>query len=394
MTLQIDDNGVQIDTFNEVYERIAQGFRDIYGADIDLDPESPDGQRVGIIAGIAHDLQTYGLNIANMFDPDLATGAFLEKLLKLSGTALRPPIRSQVDVEVTVDRPLTLTEGYTVDDELGTSWMLESETQIASPGTVTVTLFAEEFGPLEAAVGTVNSPATVILGVTGVTNPAAALPGRDEETLPEARRRRRRSVQRPAYSTSGSLFARLADLNGVTDLQVYENNQDTEDSRGVPANGLWVVVDGGDVADIAEVMVKNKTGGTNLRGEVEGTYIETRTRPDGSQFNLTRRTFFDRPRFNDVEVRVNVQRRDPNGPIDLANIAERIAEADFRIAENVIATQLYALAYGSGDFAFFATDMEVRRVGDSTWTDERIVADPDEVLQIEQGNVTVTEVGL
>ena len=78
---------------------------------------------------------------------------------------------------------------------------------------------------------------------------------------------------------------------------------------------------------------------------------------------------------------------------DTVQAGERIAEADFRIAENVIATQLYAFAY-SGDFGFFATDMEVRRVGGSTWTDERIVADPDEVLQIEAGNVTVTEVGL
>lgn len=390
MTLQIDANGVQIDTYQEVYTRVADGFRAIYGADIDLDPESPDGQRVGIFASIIHDLQSYGLAVSQFVDPDLADGVWLEKALKFAAITLRPPNRSQVDVEITTDRTLNLQEGYTVDDELGNSWVLQSD-QTVQPGTSTITLFAEEFGEIEAPADTVNDPSTVVIGVTGVTNPNPAIPGRDEETPAEARRRRRRSVQAPAYSMAGALFARLADLIGVTDVQVYENDMDSADSRGIPAHGIWAVIEGGDIADITEVIVRNKTGGTPLKGDISSTYTETRTRPDGSEFDITYDIFFDRPTSTNVEVRLDVTRKDPNEPIDTGAIQESLSGVEFRIAENIISTELYEPVY-SGEGNFIATNLEIRREGDSTWIAGRLEADPDERFEIAEGDVTVTEV--
>ena len=49
MPLEFTPDGVEIETFDEIYNRVAQGLKDIYGADIDLSQETPDGQRVGII---------------------------------------------------------------------------------------------------------------------------------------------------------------------------------------------------------------------------------------------------------------------------------------------------------------------------------------------------------
>ncbi len=386
---EINREGVQIQTYQEIYDDLAQGFRDIYGADIDLDPESPDGQRLGIYAAKLYDLQTLALEIARNFDPDFARGTWQESLLKLAGITRRPPLRSQVDVEVTADYSLTLPEGYTVEDDLGQKWKLDQEVSI-SGGTSTVTLFSEEFGPIEAAANTVEEPITIILGVTSVTNPNPARPGRAEETEPETRRRRRQSVQAPAYSTAGSLFARLADITGVTDLKVYENTADSTDSRGVPAHGLWCIVLGGDVADIVETIIKNKTSGTALKGSITGQYKEERTYPDGSSFYLTREARFDRPTETNVEVTLDATRKDSDVPVDTEKIKENLAAETFRIAENMIVTQLYSAIYKHNG-EFYATNLEVRRVGGS-YTSDWLQADAAEKFLIDADDVTVNEI--
>lgn len=386
MKPEITNQGVEIQTFQEIFDELVAGFKDIYGADIDLDPESPDGQRVGIYATKIHDLQTFGMAVANNLDPDLSVGLWQEMLLKFSGITKRPPIRSQVDVEITTDRNLTLEEGYTVADSVGTRWKLDTEATLQS-GTSTVTLFAEDFGPIEAAANTVTDPETIILGVTNVSNPAAAEVGQDEETEAEVRRRRRLSIETPAFSTRGSLFGRLFDIVGVTDLQVYENDTNSVDSRGVPAHGLWCVVQGGDVADIIETIVKNKTGGTDLKGDIEEVFVEEK---DGFNINLVAR--FDRPTFTDVEVRLDATRKDSADPVDTQAIEDAIAAEEFLIAENILANQLYGPVFKAGD-NFIATNLQVRRKNaGENWTEGRIEADPDEVLQIDAADVAVTEI--
>ena len=43
-------DGIQVQTFQEIYDELAAGYRVIYGEDINLEPNSPDGQRVAIEA--------------------------------------------------------------------------------------------------------------------------------------------------------------------------------------------------------------------------------------------------------------------------------------------------------------------------------------------------------
>src|SRR5690606_5090132 len=114
----------EVQTYQEIYDELAAAYRAIYGADINLDADSPDGQRVGIEAKARLDLQSFALALYNQIDPDFSAGEFLNKLIKLSGITRRPAVRSQVDVDVTTDRALTLPAGWTVADSLGQSWAL------------------------------------------------------------------------------------------------------------------------------------------------------------------------------------------------------------------------------------------------------------------------------
>ncbi len=216
----------------------------------------------------------------SLLDPDFSIGQALNVLIKISGITRRAATRSQVDVSVITTRDVTLPEGYSVEDDLGQIWETSSEVDLTT-GTTTVTLFAENFGAVEADAATVTEPVTFVLGVSSVTNSAAATVGRDEETDEELKIRRNRSLETPQSSSIGRLYTALGEVTGVTDVVVYENDTDSTDSDGIPAHSLWITVEGGDVEDIAECLAKNKTGGKGMVGAVNGTWDETIISPMG-----------------------------------------------------------------------------------------------------------------
>lgn len=392
MKPEFTPDGIQVQTFQEIYDELAEGYRDIYGQDINLEPDSPDGQRVAIESQARLDLQSYGAYLYTQVDPDTAIGQALNVIIKLAGITRRPPTRSQVDIDVTTDRGLTLPDDYTVEDDLGQAWTTLSEVVIAGSGTTTVTLFAENFGAVEADPGTVTEPATVVIGVTSVTNPAAATVGMDEETDQQLRVRRNRSLENPATSTIGGLFTVVGDLPGVTDLEIYENDTDTYDpALDVNAHTIWLIVEGGSVDDIVEAMAKNKTGGTGMKGAVMGTYTETLQKPDGTPYNIIHEMQFDRPTLVDLYIRMTVTRKDSSIPADVDLIEQLLVARDWNINENALASDLYRTVYEAGD-TFVATDLEISLDGMTGWTDGKLETMPDEKFRIQEANIDITEV--
>ena len=389
-------DGLVIETFDEIYQRLADGLRQIYGNEINLDYESPDGQRLAIITQLVLDLETFALQLYNQMDADLASGEWLNKLIKFAGIFRRPATRSQVDVDITADRELILPAGYTVEDDLEQEWILQSATQIGI-GETTVTLVARDFGDISAPAYTVNNPQTIVLGVTSVQNPSASLDGQDEESDEALRIRRAESVENPAYSTVGGLLAKLANLPNVADVVVYENDQDTVDvEKDMPPHSIWVVVEGGGVTDITETMVKQRTSGCNTKGNELGIYNEVIERPDGSTFTIVHDMNFDRPILTPLKVRFTATRLATQSPIDMDMMKEKIINRRYRIGENLKASSLYALAYQAGQ-NFVLSDLEITADDDPdpnawVWTDENLLSGWQGKFTVDAANITITEV--
>jgi len=392
MRPEFTPDGIQVQTFDEIYQDLADGYRDIYGEDINLDPDSPDGQRVGIEAQARLDLQSFALTMYQQMDPNFAFGQSLNRIIKLAGLTRRPATRSQADVTITTDRALTLPADYAVEDDLGQSWTTLESVSLSS-GTTTVTLFSEVFGAIEADAGTITQPATVVLGVTGVTNTSAAVVGIEEETDEELRVRRNQSLSTPQSSGVGRMMTALGNLANVTDLMVYENDTDSTDSDSIPSHSLWAIIEGGAVNDIAEVMAKNKTSGTGLKGTVSGEYSEQIIRPDGSTYTLVYTMVFDRPTYVDLQVRLDADRKDSEVAVDTELIAEKIADRSFTIGENLATNDLYEDVFKAGS-SFVPKNLEVSSDGGGTWVEGFVESEIEEKFRIDADDVTVTDTGL
>jgi uncharacterized phage protein gp47/JayE len=381
--------GVSVRTFDEIFESLSDQLKAIYGSDINLDQDTPDGQLIGIFAKAILDLETFGLQLYSEFDPDFARGQLLNKLIKLVGINRRAATRSQVDVDIVTDRALTLAAGFTVADGNEQNWITLASQSLVN-GSNTITLFAEDFGEIEAEANTITEPVTIVLGVASVTNPLAATPGIDEESDEDLRIRRNNSLENAAYSTVGGLVAKLGEITNVTDAVVYENDTNVVDSDGIPAHGIWALVEGGDIQDIAEILAKNKTAGTAMKGTINEIYEETIVRPDSSTFVILHNMKFDRPTDVPVYVTLTVTRKVTTSPADLDLIKANLAALSFNIGEDLQANTLYSTVYSAGT-NFIATDLQISD-DDVVFTDELIQTAINEKFSIDEANIDITEI--
>lgn len=391
MSIEFTESGLAVQPLAEITEELAEGYRSIYGQDISVEPESPDGQRIGIEAKARADMQAFALMLYNQQDPDFATGQVLRSKMKYAGITIRPATRSQVDIEVFSSRVFTLPAGFTIIDELGQEWETNAPEPILSAGITLITFFAKEFGAVQALPNTVNQVVTVELGINSVNNPDAAIPGVDEETDEQARARRRRSVQLPALTPLGAIISRIANITSVTDVIGYENDTDVYDPvRDIARHTFWLIVEGGSITEIAEAMATAKTGGAGTKGAVEGIYIEAVPRPTGGSFLVTHRMKFDRPEPIPIWVDFYVKRKNPDQPVPISVIIQKFTERNYATGDLVVASELYETAYEAGS-TFIVYDLRVSLDG-TTWTDEEISPGLAGKPFVDPANVTFNEI--
>jgi uncharacterized phage protein gp47/JayE len=273
MAVSIDSTGINIDNLNDRIDELNTALKAIYGENINLDQDTPDGQMVGIYSKLDIDAQESLVEIYNSRDPDTAVGVSLDTIAKLSGLLRNPPTKSTVSIDITTSQDnVTLPEEYTISDSNNQNWVIDEETTILTAGTQSVNFSSENYGNVQALADTITTPVTIVIGVDSVTNPLDATAGTDEETDEELRIRRALGTEKPSKSSIGSILSSLLnDVQNVTDAVVYENKTDTYDSvRDINARTIWAVVEGGTDDDIAESLIKQKTIGADFKGSSSG----------------------------------------------------------------------------------------------------------------------------
>lgn len=325
----LNEEGLSLKSLNEIKAELEAAFRAIYGNDINLEPDTPDGQAIAIFAQAGIDLREVLSTIYTSMDPNQARGVILDQRVALNGLKRRAGTFTVVPVTVTVDRSVTLTGMdsaadsieipagvYTIKDDAGTQFVLLASTTIGV-GAHVLNFRAVNLGAVEVTVGTITTPVTVIAGVVSVNNlGGASVQGVDEETDTQLRIRRERSLANNASGYLDSIEGNLLEVDGVIEVRVYENQTDTTDGDGIPPHSIWAIVEGGSDADIAAVLYAKKTAGAGFKGSVEVDVPRT--------FGRTYPVKFDRATDEDLYVEFSVSL--PGGFIDTDALKQQIVE--------------------------------------------------------------------
>ena len=265
----LNESGLIVMSLPELTASITTSLQTIYGSDINVDSNSPDGQMIGIYSQTAIDQREVLLDIYNMFSVENSYGVNLDNLVSLNGITRTGATYTSAPVAITVDRALTLPAlTFLLQDSAGFQWALAAEYTFGAAGTATLTFNCTTPGAVSPGANTIIQQATAVVGVTGVNNPsiAAVVIGVNEQTDADLKITRAKSFKLAAQGPSAAITAALL-AAGASDAIVYENN--TAGTVGViPANSIYVIVNPASIfaSQIAYAIANKKMPGTGMYG--------------------------------------------------------------------------------------------------------------------------------
>ena len=299
LSATVTAQGISAPDYQTILDTITGYFRQIYGTDAYLDPDSKDGQMVALSSLAIHDANNTAIQIYNSFSPATGQGSALSSNVKINGITRKVATNSTVDLLLTGTAGTTITNG-TVRDQNSISWSLPASVSIGVDGTVLVTAICASSGAVAALAGTITTISTPTRGWTSVTNPAAATVGTPAETDAELRIRQSQSVALPSITPFEGVDGAIANVTGVTRHKLYENDTGSVDVNGLPEHSISAIVDGGDVTEIAQTLRGNKGQGTSTYGTTSVTVPDFYGNPHVISFSRST----DVPIFVGITIKV------------------------------------------------------------------------------------------
>lgn len=325
----LDGNGLTVKTLQELLSDLTTGFQGIYGSDINIDQNSPDGQLLNLIAQAAVDIRELAVAVNANFDPDQAQGSILDQRVVINNIERKGATYTIQPIDFVTDRTVIIAgldensnsltgTGYTVQDNAGNQFIL-LETEEFTAGSYTRNFRAAAIGLVEVTLNTITIPNTIVLGVSSITNSEAPDSiGENEESDAELKIRRQASTANASSGYINSLQGNVLALDGVLFCKLYENFTNATDANGIPAHCIWLIVDGGTDSDIGNMIYAKKDPGCNMKG----TETFAITTPSGGTFTAA----FDRPSPENLYIKFNMQGTVLVPSIEVTGIKNYIAE--------------------------------------------------------------------
>ncbi len=301
----IQSEGVIVPDTSTIRDEVIADWRSAFGQDLVVTPETPQGifitQDVEIRDGVARN----NAELANQINPDLAGGVWLDAIWALTRGSRRPATYSVLTGVVLGGIPTTLVPAGSVAvvSTTGERFVTTANALIDASGTTTVTMRAERTGPVTAPAGSLDQVASSVLGWETVSNPSAAVVGREVESDVASRNRRRNTLALQSIAAPEAIISRLYDIDGVRSLAFRENITDTTmviDGVTIRYHSVWVCVEGGTDAEIAQALLATKTLGAGWTGNI---VVPTLDAISGQTYNVQ----FDRPTEITLFARITIR---------------------------------------------------------------------------------------
>ncbi len=372
----IDSTGFNIPTLTDVLDSIISAEQQIYGSDTNYDTNSPDGQRVLLLAQGLIDSYEAQLSLFNSHFANYAIGNALDLCVSRKGIARKAGTFSTINIQVTTNSICTLNgldadynningTGYTVQDSVGNKWILIATTTLAANSVNSLQFRSATYGANISAANTITIPVNIVVGVTNVTNLLSNLTtGTSEELDSELRQRYFASFAVTASNQVDAVYSQLLNLSGVTDVLTQQNNTSATDIYGTDPFTLWTIIEGGVDTEIASILYRN-IHGAGMRGAVTVTIPSV----NGVTSIVVK---FDRPYYTRLYIKFNLQRAKTTTTYVIADIQTYIANnTNYKLGDNadsgtLTSTALDAItALGGGAVPL---DLQISIDG-TTWVD-------------------------
>ena len=279
--------GISAPAFADILGSLQFSYQSLYGQDADLDPDTQDGQFLGVLASAINDSNSAIIASFNARSPSTAQGVGLSSVVKINGLTRQVQTNSTAPVTLIGITGTVINNGLIGDNVgLGTQWTIPPFTNIGDGGTVTVTTTCTTPGAITAEADTLTNILTPTLGWQSVNNDDSAFPGAPIEDDAQLRQRQAQSQNQAAQSPAGATLGAILNLAGVERATYDENTGSGADINGVPGKSICFIVGGGDVGQIAATIVQKKSIGCGTYGSTSEVIIDPAGNPITISFDV------------------------------------------------------------------------------------------------------------
>lgn len=291
---------------------VQQEFRDALGADLPVDPSTPQGVLITAFTEERDSAASLMAQVANQINPDIAGGIWLDAIWALMGGQRQPAERSILNNVAVAGVAGTFIPKGSLATATNSNVVFRTQTDVYLDitGNATVTFESVETGAYAVGIGGLDAVASSVLGWETVINPSASVLGRPAQSDVSSRRARRRTLAIQGASVPEAIQSAVYNLAGVQSLSFTENITNATiviDGKNIVEHSIYMVVDGGSTDEIAMALLANKTLGANYNGALHQV-----TEPFSGQVYDVK---FDRPTEITLFVRVTARK----SVIDLPN---------------------------------------------------------------------------
>lgn len=246
----VSSSGLTLQSLTDIITELEDGFKTIYGTDVNVTANSPDGQMINLFAQAKMDILDCINSVYNSFSPSVASGVVLDQRAALNGIIRSAATYTTVVMNIIATKVVALIgqdngvlTPFTVADPAGNSFYLQYGATGVT-GTNSLTFISALPGAVEVVANTLTKITTPLSGVTSATNPSGPLnQGIAEESDADLRLRRAKSVSNPSSGYLDGLIGGLLAIPNVLHAIVYENVGPTGDANGIPGHSIWPVID-------------------------------------------------------------------------------------------------------------------------------------------------------
>ena len=273
ISIGIDEAGFFRDRLATILSKLKARIAGIYGEDINLDPETFDGQLVGVYAEGADDLGQAIEDTYNGRNPDTATGQNLTSTCRLNGVNREVGAFSYVNESMVIASGATVPTGTKVQDE-DTGSIYETQAPAVGTGAAQLVTCKALVKGSYSASGKVTKIVNPTYGLLSVTNPEPSSTVSPEESDERLRIRRNQSTAAPTAGYLDSIYAGVGATPGIGKLRVRENDTGTyadikAGDQALAPHSIAVVVTAGSASDIGAAIYARKPPGVMSVGTSE-----------------------------------------------------------------------------------------------------------------------------
>lgn len=394
----LESSGVVVPDTANVRAEVEAEYKAVFGTDIDVSPETPQGQLITIETAARITFIKNNAALANQINPNLAGGVNLDAILALTGSERKEAVNSSAVVDCTGVAGTIIVAGSEVRNiDTGELFALKTEIVLDVLGTASGAFIAVEDGPIPAEINTLIEIVDAIIGWETATNPAAATLGTLAGSDIVTRDFRKQTLALQGRSTPIAIQSALTNIPGVIGppsfIENVEWTPEVIDGVSMVPKSIYVCVDGGDDVEVATVLVAKKSEGAAFNnGAAIPVEVDVTAAASGQVYVVK----FDRPTLITILVRVTILANtavdDPEKDVKAAILAYAAGELDGEEGL-IIGADVSAFELGGAVNCVFprlyVRKVEISLVAPLDYSDSEITIEKFEKADITEANIAV-----